>query len=114
LQLQLQLQLQSPLLLQLPLLLLLLLQLPLPLLLPLQLQLPFLLSSPEGDLLFAVGPFHQRKAVKPHNRKTPRQSSEIAWRMSYLQPSIMDTAQETKQQHNPAQAPSLLKRPATP
>ncbi|MBB5331183.1 hypothetical protein [Tunturiibacter gelidoferens] len=48
-----------------------------------QSQLRFLLSSPQGIccavaialLVVIPRPSHQRKAVKPHNRKTPRQSS---------------------------------------
>jgi hypothetical protein len=37
-----------------------------------------------------------RKSVKPQNRETPRQSSEITWRISSSPSSIMDTEVKTE------------------
>jgi hypothetical protein len=75
----------------------------------------FLVVIPAGELLLLlsaaplktisnrIAPFSVKpqNTVKPLNRKTPRQSSEIAWRMSYLQPSILNTASEVKEQRDP-------------
>jgi hypothetical protein len=44
-------------------------------------------------------PTYSAKArVKPSNRKTPRQSSTIAWRISYAPTVILDTEIESPEQ----------------
>jgi hypothetical protein len=52
----------------------------------------------------------REKPVKPHNRKTPRQSARFAWRISYPQPSILNTASETKEQRDKTRLLCLASR----
>jgi hypothetical protein len=68
-----------------------------------------LLYQPRSSVKLNLQPNskHPQNSVKPLHRETPRQSSRFAWHISSPQPSILNTASETKEQRDqPASFPS--------